>query len=83
MTERTTYKWNLRVIYHNDLNVYALHEVHYKDGQPIAFSKNAISLDFFESVTEIDDYIDKLKRAVIEPVLTIADFKKITEINEA
>lgn len=73
---QTTCKWNLRVIYHTDLKVYALHEVHYKNGEPSQFTETAISLDFFESVAEIDDYIDKLKRAVTEPVLTINDFKK-------
>ena len=83
MTEQTTFKWNIRVIYDPVLECHSLREVHYKNNHPFSYSSGAITLDFFETVEEIDDYIDKLKRAVNEPVLTFDDFKKITEINEA
>ncbi len=72
-----TRTWNYRVIRfvpENEVE-YALHEVHYRDGKPIAYSENPASLSWFETDEPgaPQRLLKRLAECMAKPVLNVSE----------
>ena len=63
--------WNYRIIKTNE--TYAVHEVYYDDGRPSSWTENAILGPGYESVEEIKQDLEYMKRALDAPVLMLEE----------
>ena len=81
MSEPSHRHWNYRAIRfeHGEDSHIAIHEVHYQDGMPVAYSENpAVAL---WSVEEPDGaglaILDRMREAVVKPVLRALEFQAL------
>jgi len=69
--------WNFRVVKHSykDDDVFQIHEVYYKNGQPDMISENGI-VPFGEDLTDLSDTMIYMMQALTKPVLDAKIFEK-------
>jgi hypothetical protein len=74
--------WNFRVI-HEVTSIpdpdapeerWGIHEVHYKDGKPYAYTENPVTVCSYEDIEGLSWYYETMAEAFDKPVLTPADF---------
>ena len=79
--EGSEYTWNHRVLLHKGTDAgedyYGIHEVHYEDGVPRAYTTNPVEVGG-ESVKSLKITLERMLRCLELPVLTPEDFKHDT-----
>ncbi|QNL49656.1 hypothetical protein H8S90_23555 [Olivibacter sp. SDN3] len=71
MKNKNSY-WNCRIMAHHHSNsedaYFAIHEIYYEKDIPVSYTENAVAV-VFEELSDISDYLDKMKLALSKPVL--------------
>jgi hypothetical protein len=71
--------WNYRVVKHTDsegITHFGIHEVYYdKDGRPSMYTESAMA-PYGETLEELAEDLERMREALIKPVLTDEDFTK-------
>jgi hypothetical protein len=66
--------WNYRVIFDPGSTSYSIHEVYYENDKPCSWSENGIC-PFGESLEELSEDFEMMKKAFSEPILEIKSDK--------
>lgn len=78
-TPRRTWNYRVMSFRHGEDAWLAIHEVHYQDGMPIAYTESpAVVMWDTEDGTIAGGMkcLERMKEALLKPVLTEADFRK-------